>query len=43
MLVLRADSPEMGLVEVKEWVGDKIPSYQTPREVKWLDLLGVKD
>ena len=43
MLVLRADSPEMGLVEVKEWVGDKIPSYQAPREVRWLDLLGVED
>ena len=42
-MVLRADSPEMGLVEVKEWVGDKIPSYQAPREVRWLNFIGVED
>ena len=36
VLVLRAGSPEMGVGEVKEWVGDKLPSYQAPREVRWI-------
>ncbi len=42
VLVLRAGSPEMGVVEVKEWVGDKLPSYQAPREVRWLYFLYFK-
>ena len=41
VLVLRPGSPEMGLVEVKDWVGDKLPSYQSPREVRWLKLYSV--
>ena len=36
VLVLRPGSPEMGVVQIKEWVGDKLPSYQAPREVRWL-------
>ena len=41
VLVLRPGSPEMGVVEVREWVGDKLPSYQAPREVRWLYLVFV--
>ena len=41
VLVLRPGSPEMGVAEVKEWVGDKLPSYQAPREVRWLYLVFV--
>ena len=43
MLVLRPGSCEMRLVEVKQWVGDKLPSYQAPREVRWLYFIGVED
>merc|ERR1712130_201900 len=39
VLVLRSDSPEIGLVEVKDWVGDKLPSYQAPREVRILSAM----
>ena len=42
VLVLRPGSPEMGVVEVKDWVGDKLPSYQAPREVRWLYFVCVK-
>ena len=42
VLVLRPGSPEMGVAEVREWVGDKLPSYQAPREVRCLYLVLVK-
>lgn len=43
VLVLRPGSPDMGVVEVKQWVGDKLPSYQAPREVRWLKLYFVPE